>query len=68
MRYAHLPRLLSIAILVIALAVSGLLGSDVEAQGGIRLRQPFAGTYRLTAYVIGHKLSLFRVCQIEQSR
>jgi hypothetical protein len=51
MRYAHLPRLLSIAILVIALAVSGLLGSDVEAQGGIRLRQPFAGTYRLTAYV-----------------
>ena len=51
MRYAHLPRLLSIAILVIALAVSGLLGSDVEAQGGIRLRQLFAGTYRLTAYV-----------------
>lgn len=51
MRHAYLLRFLSIAILAIVLAISGLFGSEAEAQGGIRLRQPFAGTYRLTAYV-----------------
>jgi len=42
---------LSSAILAIVLVCSGLFGSKVEAQESIRLRQPFAGTYRLTAYV-----------------
>ncbi len=51
MRHASLLRFLSIAILDIVFAISGLFGSEAEAQGGIRLRQPFAGTYRLTAYV-----------------
>jgi hypothetical protein len=44
-------RFLFIAALAATLAVNGLPGTKAEAQAGIRLRQPFAGTYRLTAYV-----------------
>ncbi len=51
MRHVFRLMFLSSAILAIALVCSGLFGSKVEAQGSIRLRQPFAGTYRLTAYV-----------------
>lgn len=51
MRHVHLLRLLSTAVLATVFAISGLFSSHVEAQGGVRLRQPFAGTYRLTAYV-----------------
>ena len=44
------PRLI-MAVALTALVVGGLLNSKVDAQGVIRLRLPFDGTRRLTAYV-----------------
>jgi len=48
-------KLLVVAGLLVTIAVSGFLGTKTEAQGGIRLRLPFEGTRRLTAYV-DHRL------------
>jgi len=48
-------KLLMIVGLIITLILGGTLNARVEAQGnGVRLRQPFEGTYRLTAYVDHH--------------
>ena len=51
MRHISPQRLLLAVILLFVIVANGTFSSDVEAQGGIHLRQPFAGTYRLTAYV-----------------
>jgi hypothetical protein len=44
-------KLLTVVGLLITLTVGGLPSAKVDAQGGVRLRQPFNGTRRLTAYV-----------------
>lgn len=51
MRNRFTIKLLTVVGLLITLTVGGLPSAQVDAQGDIRLRQPFDGTRRLTAYV-----------------
>jgi hypothetical protein len=52
MKSRFIPGLLVIIALMTTLTMmEELLGSKAEAQGGLRVRLPFAGTYRLTSYV-----------------
>jgi murein DD-endopeptidase MepM/ murein hydrolase activator NlpD len=51
MQNGHALKLLAVGGLLVTLAASAFPCAKVGAQGGIRLRQPFGGTKRLTAYV-----------------
>ncbi len=51
MKTRYIRRFFIMTGLFIALIASGLLNTNAGAQGGVRLRQPFTGTYRLTAYI-----------------